>query len=95
MNNYKRIVKATLFVFLMFVLVTIVSCDMEALNKTGFSVTYDKNDADDGTVPGIQYPNERGSIEISGNTGNLTKKGFIFYGWSTNKTNSSFLNKGC
>ena len=94
MNNYKRIVKATLFVFLMFVLVTIVSCDMEALNKTGFSVTYDKNDADDGTVPGIQYPNERGSIEISGNTGNLTKKGFIFYGWSTNKTNSSFLNKG-
>ena len=62
MNNYKRIVKATLFVFLMFVLVTIVSCDMEALNKNGFCYLY-KNDADDVPVQNsISY--ER-FIEIS------------------------------
>ena len=49
--------------------------------------TYDGNDADEGSVP---YPATRTytydqTCEIPENSGNLTKKYYIFKGWSTNK----------
>ncbi|MFC5471285.1 S-layer homology domain-containing protein [Cohnella suwonensis] len=48
------------------------------------SVTYDKNTADGGTVPAnsITYE-QRATVTVLGNTGNLVKDGYAFAGWNT------------
>ena len=51
------------------------------------SVTYDENGADNGSVPyldPITYTYDQ-TCEIPENSGNLTKRYYIFKGWSTNK----------
>lgn len=49
-----------------------------------YSVTYDDNDATNGSVPtdGNKY-DRNGSATVLGNTGNLVKTGWTFAGWNT------------
>lgn len=49
-----------------------------------YSVTYDDNDATNGSVPtdGNKY-DRNGSATVLGNTGNLAKTGWTFAGWNT------------
>ena len=50
-----------------------------------YTVTYDGNGASGGQVPAAQTYAYGSSIMVSGNTGNLTKDGFKFVGWNTQK----------
>ena len=49
--------------------------------QTVFSITYDANGADSGSIPSATSGS--GSVSISGNTNSLGKSGFTFAGWNT------------
>ena len=50
----------------------------------GYSVTYNSNGADSGSVPvDTTYYPQSSSVTVSGNTGSLAKSGFSFAGWNT------------
>ena len=55
------------------------STDVEN-NTTTYTLTYASTDADSGTAPSSQTGN--GLITLSGNTGNLTRAGYFFNGWT-------------
>ena len=49
-----------------------------------YTVTYDDNNSDDGSVPIDTTEYEEGQIvTVAGNTGNLTRTGYQFTGWNT------------
>ncbi len=81
-------------ILLLICLIIIVSCGN---NKTSENIdsnsevyiTYDSNGAESGTVPLIKSSyNISENIQISENTGNLSKKDYVFDGWNTNKDGS-------
>ena len=53
-------------------------------NDTFYTVTYDRNGADDGEVPvdDNRY-GDGATVTVSGNSGNLTKEDYTFTGWNT------------
>ncbi|MBN1648889.1 MAG: InlB B-repeat-containing protein [Spirochaetales bacterium] len=54
-----------------------------------FTVTYNGNGADNGTVPADATHYQTGqTVTVSGNTGNLSKAGFSFAGWNTEDNGS-------
>ncbi|WP_123041204.1 InlB B-repeat-containing protein [Cohnella candidum] len=48
-----------------------------------YTVTYDGNGNDSGSVPSSVTQNANTTVTIAGNTGNLTKTGSTFAGWNT------------
>ena len=50
---------------------------------TSYTVTYDGNTSDSGSVPTQQSASGGGSVIIPNNTGNLVKSGLMFGGWNT------------
>lgn len=58
-------------------------CTTLALRPIRYTITYDDNDADSGSVPtdSTQY-NTGATITILGNTGSLVRSGYTFSGWS-------------
>ncbi|MDR2900937.1 MAG: InlB B-repeat-containing protein [Treponema sp.] len=48
-----------------------------------YTLTYDKNDADGGTVPEAESYKRNTYADISGNTGNLTRTGYVFDRWNS------------
>ncbi|MBO5690813.1 MAG: InlB B-repeat-containing protein, partial [Spirochaetaceae bacterium] len=48
-----------------------------------YTITYDGNGADGGTVPVQQTKIDGYPVELAGNTDNLTKTGYTFDGWNT------------
>ncbi len=48
-----------------------------------YSITYDSNSADSGSVPAATVSNANQQALIAGNSGALEKEGFWFSGWST------------
>ena len=61
---------------------------VEDANDSKYSVVYDKNGADSGTVPPVQRDFASRSISVPANPGNLVKKGYVFSGWNTAKDGS-------
>ncbi len=56
----------------------------------GFTVTYDKNGATDGSVPIDNTKYKTGDqVTVAGNTGGLVKTGYVFGGWVYNGTTYS------
>ena len=49
-----------------------------------YTVTYDGNSSDGGSVPGAQTSTGGSSVTVPANTGTLTKSGKIFGGWALN-----------
>jgi len=54
------------------------------------NLIYDANDADSGSVPNAQFGNYGDEINLSANTGNLTKEGKLFAGWHTEADYTDF-----
>ena len=55
--------------------------------ETAYSVTYDSNGAASGSVPTDSNTyTQNAAVQVSDNTGNLSKPGFSFGGWMTNDT---------
>ncbi|MBD5407887.1 MAG: SUMF1/EgtB/PvdO family nonheme iron enzyme [Treponema sp.] len=54
-----------------------------------YTITYDANGADGGTVPERVLVEKGGSFTVSANTGNLTKNGYAFTNWSTSADGTS------
>jgi len=48
-----------------------------------YTITYNGNDSDSGTVPDAQIKTEDQALTLAANSGNLAKTGFIFAGWNT------------
>ncbi len=60
------------------------SCQSSTTSDPMYAVTYDANGATSGTVPKDSNAYAPGAIvTVSGNTGNLSKSGYIFAGWNT------------
>ncbi len=53
---------------------------------TTYTVTYNGNNSDSGTVPTEQSKTTGGSVTIAGNTGSLVKAGYSFSGWNTSSS---------
>ena len=51
--------------------------------NTAFTISYDANGAESGTVPASQSGSEDKSASIQDNTGNLAKAGYLFDGWNS------------
>lgn len=54
-----------------------------------YTITYDANGADGGTVPERVLVEKGGSFVVSANTGNLAKNGYAFTNWSTSADGTS------
>lgn len=81
------------FLSVLLLSVVLSSCESPVLPPKTYTVTYNANDADSGTVP-ASVPYEEGStVIVAGNTGNLTKNGVSFFGWNT-KSDGSGINYG-
>jgi uncharacterized repeat protein (TIGR02543 family) len=48
-----------------------------------YTVTYDPNQADSGTVPPVQIKIQGTDLTVAGNIGNLERTGYTFTGWNT------------
>ncbi|MDH6238784.1 DUF7507 domain-containing protein [Aurantimicrobium minutum] len=48
-----------------------------------YALSYDVNSGTGGSVPSSQTTNGSGNVTVSGNTGSLTKPGYVFDGWNT------------
>lgn len=55
-----------------------------------FTVTYEPNGADSGTAPDSQTKIEGVDLNLSGNTGNLTRARYAFGGWNTAADGTGF-----
>ena len=55
-----------------------------AMEDNSFSISYNANGAESGTVPATQSGKGSQKVSISGNTGNLAKNGYLFDGWENN-----------
>lgn len=53
-----------------------------------FTISYNANGADSGTVPASQHGDEESPQSIQANTGNLAKSGYLFDGWNTDASGS-------
>ena len=58
-----------------------------AVNET-FTISYNANGAESGSVPASQHGDEETSQAIQSNTGNLAKSGYLFDGWNTTSDGS-------
>lgn len=54
-----------------------------------YTITYDANGADGGSVPERVLVEKGGSFTVSANTGNLVKNGYAFTNWSTSADGTS------
>lgn len=73
-----------IIVFIIAVLMVVTMLPLTALADGAYSVTYDANGANGGTVPVDSAAYNAGdSVAVSANTGSLIKTGFIFNGWNT------------
>ena len=54
-----------------------------------YTITYDANGADGGSVPKIVLVEKGGSFVVSANTGNLVKNGYAFTNWGTSADSTS------
>ena len=54
-----------------------------------YTITYDANGADGGTVPERVLVEKGGSFTVSANTGNLIKNGYAFTNWGTSADSTS------
>jgi uncharacterized repeat protein (TIGR02543 family) len=54
-----------------------------AVWRAGYTLSYDANNADSGTVPATFACLEGDTITIAGNDGTLVRAGYIFKGWNT------------
>ncbi|MBN2659450.1 MAG: BspA family leucine-rich repeat surface protein [Spirochaetales bacterium] len=86
-----------LFFFLVFIQLFIISCDNPQSStplspvdsdKIYYTVSYNNNGADSGTVPQALAKEAGGEIEIAFNTGDLEKGGYDFNGWNTKSDGS-------
>ena len=76
-----------IFAFLAILTVfAMVSCNPPITTKTEYTVTFNGNGAISGTVPAAITAESGSSIALPANTGDLSKTGFIFGGWSTTPT---------
>lgn len=48
-----------------------------------YTLNYDANTGTGGSVPGSQTTDGSGNVSVVGNTGSLTKPGYVFDGWNT------------
>lgn len=66
--------------------VTEIKLTYEEAERT-YSVTYNANDADSGTVPSdaTVYTDANNTVTVLGNTGSLAKAGYTFGGWNTSR----------
>lgn len=90
MHSMKRLFLAMIMLVMLLPLINCGSDGNESsVNSTArgtakYAVTYDATGANSGTVP--KDPNEYPSgsnVTVLGNTGNLTKTGYVFSGWNT------------
>ncbi len=51
--------------------------------KKVYTVTYHKNSGESGSVPATAVYDSGAAVTIAGNTGNLSKEGYTFIGWTT------------
>ncbi len=66
------------------VLMVLTGCGGGGSGVTTYTVTYDANGSDDGSVPVDSAKYQQGqTVTVLGNTGNLAKTGFVFAGWNT------------
>ena len=86
--------KTTAFAFALFLVVLLCflfSCGGGggggAVNET-FTISYNANGAESGSVPASQHGDEETSQAIQSNTGNLAKSGYLFDGWNTTSDGS-------
>jgi autotransporter-associated beta strand protein len=54
-----------------------------AVAPTTYTITYNGNGNDSGTVPDPQVKTENQALTLATNSGNLAKTGFVFIGWNT------------
>ncbi len=54
-----------------------------AVEDTSFSIGYNSNGAESGTVPAVQKGNGKEVLSVSANIGNLAKGGYLFDCWNT------------
>lgn len=50
---------------------------------SNYTLSYDANTGTGGSVPPSQQTDNQGNVSVVGNTGTLTKPGYIFDGWNT------------
>ncbi len=53
--------------------------------ETAYSVNYNSNGADGGSVPGVNFYVEGTNVTLPGNVGGLFRSGYSFGGWNTKK----------
>ena len=71
-------------VLILGLLVLVVSCKAPSTEPATYTVTYDGNKSDGGTVPVDTAKYKEGqSVTVAGNTGNLTRTDYQFTGWNT------------
>ncbi|MBO7048065.1 MAG: InlB B-repeat-containing protein [Spirochaetia bacterium] len=54
-----------------------------AVEDNAFTVDYNANGAESGSAPAAQNGTDKKVLEVSANTGNLAKSGYLFDGWNT------------
>lgn len=55
-----------------------------------YTITYDANGSDNGTVPLSQVKIEGDDLYLASNSGELAKTGYIFSNWNTSSDGSGF-----
>lgn len=53
------------------------------VDDTSFTIGYNANGAESGSVPSVQSGNGKTALAVSANTGSLAKSGYLFDGWNT------------
>lgn len=71
-------------IVLLLSVILIISCDVDDVPINQYMLSYNSNGATEGDLPnGDKLYSPGTSVTVSGNSGNLVKEGYYFYGWNT------------